>query len=106
MFIRKCLDRGPEGGLETCLSDEQHRWVCVCRSVWVFAATDSLVEQALVVSTVRIYVGGKGTSVGLTLALSITLENSPIQTKQCSGVTNRKQSPLFKDEALGSTNLV
>lgn len=41
-----------------------------------------------------------------TLALSITFENSPIQTTQCSGVTNRKQSPLFSEDALGSTSLV
>ena len=42
----------------------------------------------------------------LTLALSMTLENSPIQRKQWSGVTSRKQSPLFRDDALGSTSLV
>lgn len=41
-----------------------------------------------------------------TFAFSITFENSPIQTKHCSGVTNRKQSPLFRDDALGSTSLV
>lgn len=41
-----------------------------------------------------------------TLALSMTFENSPIQTTQCSGVTNRKQSPLFREDALGSTSLV
>lgn len=43
---------------------------------------------------------------GCTFALSMTFANSPIQTKQCSGVTSRKQSPLFKDETLGSTSLV
>lgn len=42
----------------------------------------------------------------VTLAFSMTLENSPIHTKQCSGVTNRKQSPLFREDARGSTNLV
>jgi len=42
----------------------------------------------------------------LTLAFSMTLENSPIHRKQWSGVTSRKQSPLFRDDALGSTSLV
>lgn len=41
-----------------------------------------------------------------TLALSMTFENSPIHTTQCSAVTNRKQSPLFSDDTLGSTSLV
>lgn len=42
----------------------------------------------------------------VTLAFSMTLENSPSQTKQCSAVTNRKLSPLLREDALGSTNRV
>ena len=36
----------------------------------------------------------------------MTLANSPLQMTHCCGVTSRKLSPLFRDEALGSTSLV
>lgn len=42
----------------------------------------------------------------LTFAFSMTFANSPTHKKHKCGVNNRKQSPLFSDEALGSTNLV
>ena len=41
-----------------------------------------------------------------TLAFSMTLANSPVQMKQWCGVMSRKQSPLFRDEARGSTRRV
>lgn len=50
--------------------------------------------------------GGVRLGKTLTLAFSMTFANSPIQIKQYWGVTRRKQSPLFRDEALGSTSLV
>lgn len=36
----------------------------------------------------------------------MTLANSPVQMKQWCGVMSRKQSPLFREDALGSTSLV
>lgn len=39
----------------------------------------------------------------VTLALSCSLENSPLHRMQCSAATSRKQSPLFSDLADGST---
>jgi len=50
--------------------------------------------------------GGGRSQASLTLAFSMTLENSPSQTTQRSGVTSRKQSPPFSDDALGSTSRV
>lgn len=41
-----------------------------------------------------------------TLFFSMTFANSPVQTKQWCGVTSRKQSPLFREGALGSTSRV
>lgn len=38
-----------------------------------------------------------------TLAFSMTLANSPLHMKQCFGVMRRKQSPLFREWAVGST---
>lgn len=38
-----------------------------------------------------------------TFAFSMTLANSPLHMKHCFGVMRRKQSPLFKECALGST---
>ena len=43
---------------------------------------------------------------GPTLFFSMTLANSPVQMKQWWGVMSRKQSPLFREDALGSTSLV
>lgn len=37
-----------------------------------------------------------------TLAFSMTLANSPLHMKQCFGVIRRKQSPLFREWAVGS----
>lgn len=42
----------------------------------------------------------------LTLFFSMTFANSPAQMKQKWGVMSRKQSPLFREDALGSTSLV
>lgn len=41
-----------------------------------------------------------------TLFFSMTFANSPVQTKQWCGVMSRKQSPLFREDALGSTSRV
>lgn len=41
-----------------------------------------------------------------TLFFSMTLANSPVHTKQWCGVMSRKQSPLFREDARGSTSLV
>lgn len=38
-----------------------------------------------------------------TFAFSMTLANSPLHMKQCFGVMRRKQSPLFREWAVGST---
>lgn len=46
------------------------------------------------------------TSQSQTLFFSMTFANSPVQTKQWCGVMSRKQSPLFREGALGSTSRV
>lgn len=38
-----------------------------------------------------------------TLAFSMTFANSPLHMKQCLGVMRRKQSPLLRERAVGST---
>lgn len=125
MFIRKCLDRPPLGKWRSSrlawkhVFDEEHRWeyVSECASECMRRKNEWRNQQEnywIIIfiqmsPNIRLCIFGsvcfdKGKI--LTFALSMTFENSPIQTKQCSGVTSRKQSPLLSDDALGSTNLV
>lgn len=66
----------------------------------------SYIKEMYAVIVLKINSKKKKKELALTFAFSMTFANSPTHKKQRCGVNNRKQSPLFSDEALGSTNLV
>lgn len=86
---------------ESCISICHYRLHATFWDNWHQGSVTSETDAATVLK-----INNKNTQLVLTFAFSMTFANSPTHKKQKCGVNNRKQSPLFSDEALGSTNLV
>lgn len=88
---------------ELCIST--CHWLSVtCHFLRQLAPRLNYIKETYAATVLKI--NNKKPQLVLTFAFSMTFANSPTHKKQKCGVNNRKQSPLFSDEALGSTNLV